>query len=207
MEIEIRNIQNQIKRSSMELGTEIEIRNIQNQIKRSSEDSRTVEGLAVVFNSDSVDMGFIERISPNAITEDTINNSDIFAYLDHNSDRGVLARSRNGNGTLKLWLEEDGLHYRFEAPNTALGDELLSYLSRGEINNSSFAFTVAKDGDVWEMRNGKHYRTINNINRLFDVSPVFQPAYKTTTSVRRRLDGFAQIEEKLNKIKEEIEKL
>ena len=33
------------------------IRNIQNKIKRASEDSRIVEGVAVVFNSDGDDMG------------------------------------------------------------------------------------------------------------------------------------------------------
>ena len=46
-----------------------EIRNITNQIKRSGEDSRLVEGVAIVFNSDSQDLGFIERINPNAITQ------------------------------------------------------------------------------------------------------------------------------------------
>lgn len=186
---------------------EKEIRNIQHQIKRTSEDSRTVEGLAVVFNQDSVDMGFIERIAPTAITEETIAKSDVFAYLDHNADRGVLARSNRGEGSLKLWLNEDGLHYRFEAPNTQLGDELLSYLSRGELNSSSFAFTVPANGDSWAMRDGKHYRTINTIDRLFDVSPVFQPAYETTTSVKRRLDGFEQIQEKLDAISRQISDL
>ena len=125
---------------------EKEIRNIQNQIKRYSEESRTVEGLAIVFNSDSQDMGFIETISPNAIDEDTIKRSDIFVYLNHDENRGVLARSRYGKGSLQLSLESDGLHYRFEAPKTQLGDELLSYLERGEITTSSFAFTLPKEG-------------------------------------------------------------
>ena len=134
---------------------EKEIRNISNQIRR-VENSRTVEGVAVVFNNDSVDMGFIEQIDPTAIDNDTIKNSDVFAYLDHNENRGVLARCKYGQGSLDLWIEKDGLHYRFDAPMTQLGDELLSYLSRGEITASSFAFTIGENGETWtrgEMEN------------------------------------------------------
>ena len=104
---------------------EKEIRNIALKIKRSA---------------DSNDLGFIEQIAPEAIDEDTIARSDVFCYLNHDESRGVLARCNNGKGSLDLWLAEDGLHYRFEAPKTQLGDELLSYLDRGEITSSSFAF-------------------------------------------------------------------
>ena len=53
--------------------------------------SRTIQGYAVVFNSESEDMGFIEIIHPEAITEDTIKNSDVFALFNHSDDR-PLAR-------------------------------------------------------------------------------------------------------------------
>lgn len=187
---------------------EKEIRNIQNRITRTSEDSRLVEGIAVVFNSDSQDMGFFETISPSAIDEDTIKRSDVFAFLNHDENRGVLARSRYGVGSLSLSLESDGLHYRFEAPKTQLGDELLSYLSRGEITTSSFAFTVADGGDKWYRDgNGTLRREINKIDRLFDVSPVFTPAYEATQCSRRKLDEIKTIDEKLDNIKKEIENL
>ena len=185
---------------------EKEIRNISNQIKRTSEDSRMVEGLAIVFNSDSVDMGFIEQIDPMAVTEETIKSSDVFAYLDHNDNRGVLARCKYGKGSLDLWLEADGLHYRFEAPRTQLGDELLSYLSRGEITASSFAFTVADGGDEWARDNdGTVRRRITKIDRLFDVSPVFQPAYETTSVAQRKVEEINAIMEKLNALSKKFE--
>lgn len=186
-----------------------EIRNYTNQIKRSNEDSRLVEGVAVVFNSDSKDMGFIERIDPQAITEDTIRNSDIFATLDHDKSRGILARSRYGEGTLHLELKEDGLHYSFEAPNTQLGDELLEYLSRGEITTSSFAFVVDQnDGDEW-YRDEKNQlrRTIKKIYRLYDVSPVFEPAYLETDCTKRKLDEIANLDDYLKKLQEEVDNL
>lgn len=187
---------------------EKEIRNIQYTIKRASEDSRLVEGTAIVFDSDSQDMGYIERINPSAINEDTIKRSDVFAYLNHDQSRGVLARSRYGVGSLSLSLENDGLHYRFEAPKTQLGDELLSYLERGEITTSSFAFTIADGGDKWYRDNdGQLRRDINKIDRLFDVSPVWEPAYLATAVAKRKLDEIESIDNKLDALKGEIEAL
>ena len=187
---------------------EKEIRNIQNQITRSSEDSRIVEGIAIVFDSDSQDMGYYETIAASAINEDTIKRSDIFCYLNHDENRGVLARSRYGVGSLSLSIESDGLHYRFEAPKTQLGDELLSYLTRGEITTSSFAFTVADGGDRWYRdNNGTLRREIMKIDKLFDVSPVFTAAYEQTNCTRRKLEEIDCITNKLESLKGEIKSL
>ena len=105
-------------------------------------------------------------------------------------------------------IADDGLHYRFEAPKTQLGDELLSYLDRGEITSSSFAFTVASDGDIWSRdMDNKLHRRITKIDRLFDVSPVFQPAYSATSSTRRKVDELQNLLEKLEAIQKEIDAL
>lgn len=186
-----------------------EIRNISNQIQRSNPESRLVEGLAVVFDSESRDMGFIETIDKNAITEETIRNSDIFATLDHDKSRGILARSRYGEGTLKLELKDDGLHYSFEAPDTPLGDELLSYLTRGEITTSSFAFVVDQNGgDEWYRGDDGHLRrNIKKIYRLYDVSPVFEPAYEATDCAKRKFDELSNIDEKLDNLKSQFENI
>lgn len=186
-----------------------EIRNYDNLITRANEDSRLVEGCAVKFNSNSQDMGFIETIAPDAIDEETIKRSDIFATLDHDKSRGILARSRYGEGTLKLELREDGLYYSFEAPHTPLGDELLEYLSRGEISTSSFAFVVDQnDGDEWfRGEDGVLRRNIKKIYRLYDVSPVFEPAYLETECTKRKLDEITTISEKLDALKEEFENI
>lgn len=187
---------------------EKEIRNISDVIKRSNEESRLVEGIAIKFNAESQDMGFIETILPSAIDEDTIKRSDIFCYLNHNEERGVLARSRYGVGSLKLEIREDGLYYSFEAPKTQLGDELLSYLQRGEITTSSFAFTVAEDGDKWYRDSeGVLRREITKIDRLFDVSPVFTAAYESTSCTLRKLDEIRSSDEKLEIMRKEFESL
>ena len=74
-----------------------------------------------------------------------IEKSDILCLLNHNEDKGVLARSKFGVGSLSLSVDSTGLKYRFDAPNTAVGNELLEGLRRGDISTSSFAFTIDND--------------------------------------------------------------
>ena len=167
---------------------------------------RKVSGYAVLFNSQSEDIGFYETIEPSAIDEDTIKRSDIFAKFNHQDDI-ILARCKYGEGSLSLTIDDKGLFYSFEAPNNIWGDALLEHLRRNEITSSSFAFTVANDGDKWEKRNGIMYRTISKIDYLFDVSPVFQPAYASTTCTQRNLDNakkIIEINEKLDEMEAEI---
>ena len=163
-------------------------------------ESRMVEGYAVVFNSESKDLGgFFEVIEPRAL-EGVLEHSDILCLLNHNEDKGVLARSNKGSGSLTLEVDDKGLKYRFEAPNTALGDELLEGLKRGDITTSSFAFTVGED--KWTKRDdGKYQRTINSIRELFDVSPVYRAAYDAT-SVKADTRG---MDEAIAKEKKELE--
>lgn len=162
-----------------------EYRSINQEIKT---ENRIVEGYAVVFNSESEDLGFTEIIRPGAITDETIRKSDIFAKFNHD-DNKILARCRHGVGSLSLSLDEHGLRYKFDCPHTAAGDELLEYLSRGDVFASSFAFSVDKAvGEKWTKKNGRFYREINTISELYDVSPVFQPAYSETSCCKRFLE-------------------
>lgn len=167
---------------------EKEIRSIE---IRTIENSRTVEGYALVFNSLSRNLGgFYEVISPEAV-EGVIERSDIMCLLNHADNRGILARSKYGKGSLSLTIDETGLKYRFDSPKTSLGDELLEYLNRGDIDSSSFAFAVAEDKWV-KGEDGMYTRTITKFDRLFDVSPVFEPAYDATSVKCAR---FAEIQE------------
>lgn len=170
---------------------EKEIRNI-GEIRANAE-SRNVDGYALVFNSLSEDLGgFREQILPEA-ADGVIEKSDVMALLNHDNSRGILARSRYGNGTLTLEVDEKGLRYTFDAPHTALGDECLEYLRRGDINQSSFAFTVAEDS--WEKQgDGTYIRTIKRFERLYDVSPVFTPAYAETSVSCRSFEAFKEAE-------------
>ena len=51
-------------------------------------------------------------------------------------------------------------------------------MKNGNLNQSSFAFTVASNGDDWTTDdNGNDIRTITAIDRLYDISVVSYPAY------------------------------
>lgn len=172
-----------------------------------SQDSRTVEGYAVVFNSQSEDLGFYETINPAAITEDVLMRSDVFCLFNHDQDK-VLARSKYGTGSLQLQLDERGLKYTFQAPNTDIGNSLLEYLKRGDIDSSSFAFTVSTDegSEVWTTgTDGRQYREILKIDELHDVSPVWNPAYSSTSVSQRTLDKLNQLREMQDEKEKEVQ--
>lgn len=157
-----------------------------------STDSNTIEGYAVVFDSESQWLGFYEKISKDAIDEDTLKRSDIFANLNHDDEK-ILARSRYGKGNLELSLDEHGLKFRFKLLDNELSRTVKSYVDAGIISSCSFAFTVAEDGDTWERdEDGKDHRTITKIDRLFDVSLVYEPAYLETSVSCRSYEKYLQ---------------
>ena len=198
---------------------EKEIRNLGNiQIRAiDGEQSRHVEGYAMLFDVESEFLGFYEVIERGAITQELVDSCDIFATFNHDMNK-IFARSNKGKGSLKLTVDDKGLFYEFEAPNTALGDELLEYLKRGDINKSSFAFYIDPsdaEAETWEDKDGTYFRTIHKIKELCDVSPVWQPAYNQTSVTKRAKEQLDALESKrletinaqLDSLLEEVEAL
>lgn len=173
------------------------------------EGSRVIEGYALVFNRNSelIYGEFIERISSEALNG-VLEKSDVFALLDHNKARGVLARSKKmeQGASLTLTVDKTGLNYRFEAPRTALGDEALESIRRSDITGSSFAFSVKNDN--WEKQaDGTYIRTILEFDEIYDVSPVYSPAYADTNVALRKLGEIGEEEKRaLQQAKEEEER-
>ena len=182
----------------------LEVRSFNIELRDEAE-SRHIEGYGSVFNERSVDLGgFTEIIAPGAF-DGVIERSDVKCYLDHNPEKGILARSRNGKGSLTLELDERGLKYSFDAPHTNLGDEVVEGLKRGDYSQSSFAFTVQDEAWTKE-EDGTYLRTINKIGGLYDVSIVANPAYEGTSVALRSLDAFkASQEEVPAEVKEEVQ--
>lgn len=160
---------------------------------RTNEEKRQLEGYAIIFNvrSNPIDGSFTEIIMPSAI-DGVIPDSDVLALLNHDKSKGILARSRSGEGTLELEIDSKGVKYRFKAPKTDVGEEVLEGVKRGDITNSSFSFTIAENGQIWEkMSDGSYQRTITQFERIYDVGPVFDPeAYSDTTIAIRSLKEF-----------------
>jgi len=135
-------------------------------------DSRTIEGIAAVFDKLSRNLGwFREKIDPAAF--DNCDMADVIACRNHDPDK-VMARTTAK--TLDLDTDKVGLNYSFEAPETSAGNDTLEDIRIGNIRHSSFAFTVSKD--MWEEdEDGGEIRTILEFKKLYDVSPVTNPAY------------------------------
>jgi uncharacterized protein len=139
-----------------------------------------VIGHAAVFNSLSEDLGgFREKIQPGAF--DDVLKNDVRAYFNH--DPNYLL-GRTTAGTLRLSVDENGLRYELDVPNTTAGRDLKENMRLGNITQSSFAFTIGKDGDSWERaENGADIRVIKKVKRLYDVSPVSLPAYPSANDL------------------------
>jgi HK97 family phage prohead protease len=159
-------------------------------------DKKKIFGYAAKFNVESENLGsdqyqFREVIMPGAFDE--VLADDVRALFNHDPN-AILARSKNGEGSLRLGVDSVGLWYEFEAPDTQAGRDLMTSIERGDVDQSSFSFRVAKDGQVWETTRSEEQeitkRTITKVSRLFDVSPVTYPAYPDATVALRSLQDF-----------------
>jgi len=171
------------------------------EIETRMEEGETVKvvGHASVYNTMSEDLGgFREIIAPGAF--DDVLENDVRALINHD---GNLILARTTSGTLALSTDEKGLRYEFEMPETSYGKDLAVSMKRGDITQSSFAFTVADDS--WETRDGMDVRTITKVKRLFDVSPVTYPAYPDADNLVIAQRGLSVYKEKQEREKEELD--
>lgn len=150
--------------------------------------SRTIAGYAAKFESWSEPIigWFREKIARSAFDECDL--SDVIMCFNHNVD-DILARTISG--TLNLSVDDIGLKFSFEAPNTTRGNDMLELVHRGDINKCSFKFIV--EADKWlyaDEKNGLEYdeRTILEFSKLIDVALVVFPAYKDTEASVRHLE-------------------
>ena len=167
---------------------EIEVRSIISDLAiRQQEDgkpSRTITGYASKFDtwSEPIYGWFVEKIARGAFEKTDM--SDVIMVFNHDIS-GVV---RTTSGTLKLSVDEVGLRFEFDSPDTTLGNDMLELVRRGDISKCSFKFVV--ETDEWRYADEKNKleydeRTVKSISRLYDVYLVTYPAYKDTeASVR-----------------------
>jgi HK97 family phage prohead protease len=170
----------------------------------------TIQGTAIVFNSESELLGgqFREVIKPSAATEEFLKTQDIVMKYQHGDD-SVLARYRPGGqrNSLHFSVDNRGVHFDFKPKTRDLG--LLEDIKNGDLSACSFAFRVGQDdnSERWEKRaDGSYLRTISKFDVLADFSIVIQPAYQATSVSTRGLEEIkqkeeAQVLEKANEVK------
>jgi HK97 family phage prohead protease len=157
-------------------------------VKKVEGEPVTISGYSAKFNLLSEDLGgFREKIKPGAF-KNALGKSDVRALIDHKSE---LIVGRKG---VNLTLKEDdvGLFMELtEPPNrSARFDQLAGDIDSGLITQQSFGFTLKSDTWDEDKEAGTVTRTLNEIEELFDVSPVTYPAYPDTTVAKRSLDKF-----------------
>lgn len=170
---------------------EREYRNMTFEVKADDGDkpSFLVEGYASTFEPyklieiDGLD--YNERIEPTAFDEADM--TDVVYRIDHEGK--VYARS--SAGTIKLDVDERGLHQVTDLSRTAAGREHFEEIKAGNYPQMSFAFTVGEDHYDNETRT----RIIDRIEKVFDISAVGFPANPTTElHVRDYFDGVIEAE-------------
>lgn len=148
---------------------------------REDGEQKYIEGYACVFGQESRDLGgFVEVIDAKAF--DGCEMNDVSALFNHDGNL-LLARKFGDFGTLKLQIDSNGLRYSFPIPNHYVGELLAESIKRGDVLHSSFAFTIAEDEFL--KKDGKRIRTIKKFRKLYDVSPVVNPAYYVTSVTMR----------------------
>lgn len=155
-------------------------------------ESRTITGYAILFGVPSAplydydDEEAREVIAPEAITKELLDGCDIKMTMFHDRQL-ILARSKNGNGTLTYTVDDKGVAFEFEAPHTADGDKALELVRRGDIAGCSFMFTTHYYDSVYVSRDVKRENgktvvtyTVNVVTGVYDFTLAADPAYPDT---------------------------
>lgn len=150
----------------------------------------TVVGYGAVFYRDGTPgteykmfSDLVERISPGAFSRALKEKHDAAGLFNHDPN---MLLGRVSSGTMRLAVDERGLRYEIDLPDTTVAKDVAASIARGDVQGSSFAFKVTKQS--WsEQKDGPDIRTIEDLD-LFDTGPVVFPAYSGTTTGLRSCD-------------------
>ena len=163
----------------------------QTEFRTSENEPGVIEGRPIVFES-RTDIGgmFSETIEKGAL--DGANLKDVLFFVNHDTNKIPLARSRNNNekSTLQLMVDEKGLRFktRLDIENNPEAAALYSAIQRRDITGMSFGFRVAED--KWEdVQSDYPSRTIKKIEMVQEISACSFPAYEATSIYTRSLDS------------------
>lgn len=154
--------------------------------------SRVITGYAILFGVPSAPLytdaeeEWREVIASKAVSQELLDGSDIKMTMFHDRQL-ILARSKNGEGTLKYGIDEKGVYFEFEAPNTVDGDKALELVRRGDIAGCSFAFTTYYHDRAFVERSAVKVddriivtNTVKMVTGIYDFTLAADPAYPDT---------------------------
>lgn len=167
------------------MGKELERRSYVFDVRASETDAgeQIITGRPIVYESRTELPWFDEIIDRGAL--DGADLTDVRFLVNHDTSMIPLARSRrnNGNSTMKLSVDYEGLNIDFvklDTKNNADASALYSAVKRGDITGMSFAFSI--DGESWDDLESDHpTRHITKIGTVVEISAVTFPAYEATS--------------------------
>jgi len=155
-----------------------------------------IEGHPVVYDQ-MTDLGYFDEIIERGALDKT-DLRDVRLCLNHDTSV-VYARSRSNtpDSTMRIWVEEDGLHFRANLDmENPLAKAYYSMIERRDIDKMSFMFSV--DGDTWEDLDSEHpTRRINSIGSIVEISAVTFPAYGSTEIQARSKEALESARQQL----------
>ena len=193
-----------LRREGDEMAENTEFRSVgYAEVPPNIEESRqTIEGYATIFNAatclySSNGVDYWEVVDAGAF--DGADMENVVLRYNHSDNFSILART--SNDTLRLNVDERGLHIEADIAETSQGKDIYELIRRKDISKMSYGYIVDKDF-IEKVSDTKYIRHISKIRKVVDVSVVDLPAYDATDVdvVRRSFEGF---KEELTKIQRE----
>lgn len=146
-------------------------------VSRADVNEGVLSGYAAVFDQPTTRQAQFagsETIARSAF--DAVLGDDVVALVDHDPSK-LLART--SSQTLRLSVDDHGLAFQLDLPDTSLGRDVAELVRRGDLTGMSFSAAV---GELERVKGGVVHRSFG---RLLDVSVVTRPAYLGTSVVAR----------------------
>lgn len=198
-----------INKDSIERRTmEINIPEVEERAEGEESRPMVIEGYAVVFDQPQT-YRWGEETYTEVIRRGALDNADMRrVVMRYNHEDSVFALARIKNGSLQLTIDEHGLKMRGELIDTQSNRDAYKMVKAGLIDEASFAFTVARNGDVWTYADD--YKTvtreIKSIETVYDVSVVDSGFYESTSVYARAFSGVDALKKEAEARKLELEK-
>ena len=170
-----------------------------------SNGEKIITGRPIVYEA-KTDLGYFDEVIARGAL-DGADMKDVRFLVNHDTSMIPLARSRrnNGNSTMKLSTDFDGMNIDFvklDVENNSDARALYSAVQRGDITGMSFMFSI--DAQEWLDLDSEHpTRRITKIGRVVEVSAVTFPAYDATEISARSREALENARLDLEKAREQ----
>lgn len=170
-------------------------------VREAGDGSRTIEGYVIKWDVRSVllhdaHVPYYETLQRNCLTKETLDKCNIPLTMFHDREL-VIARSKNGKGTLSYRVDNVGVWFSADVARTADGDKAIELVRRGDICGCSFVYSTDEmdpdavdylpSGETDEYGHDIPLRIVKRIDTVSDFTLTYSPAYQqTTVSARER---------------------